>query len=327
MQESIEKNYNIKIVKILPLETGALNRNYKITSSQGEFFLKEYVHQGEEELKLILTTEDYLHHKGVNIISNIKNSQGEAYTFIDNKRYVLYSFIHGIHPVRDNLSLDEVCELGKFLANFHAAGGVENIDLPRLPKINFESINSAKSIDKIDTLLSSDSVKSNLDILELLQIKKALIKNFTEIYSIELKADCIIHGDYQDQNIFYVKNKLKTEIFVFDIEKTKITSRYIEISRFILTVCFANKITPHAINLTKSFISGYSSVFEIDFMMIEKSLTYWFLKKINSTWAESEYLKDGKEIMLNFIKNDLLLLKQFESNQNFLSETFNKICE
>lgn len=332
MKNIINSNYAINTLTIEKIQKGNINNNSKIIAQEGVFFLKEFTQLDTGKLNIILRIEDELKSKNINIISNIKNINNEGYFKHEDKLYVLYPFIGGRQVNRKDISLKEIKAMGNFIASFHKATKTSafNEIKSSMQTQNSEFLHANKSIYKIKEQIKL-LVNKNLPevVIDLLLLKVELLSKIDLVTELSLDSSVIIHGDYQEQNVFFNGTEDNLHITVFDIEKTRRSSPSIEIARFILLVCFYKAIDSTSLSKAKEFLNGYSQIDDIDYCEVVACINFLILKKLSSTWSENEYFKTSNPQLLEFIRNDFELLSNLKENfgetQDLLLKTFKNI--
>ena len=332
MKNIINSNYAINTLTIEKIQKGNINNNSKIIAQEGVFFLKEFTQLDTDKLNIILRIEDKLKSKNINIISNIKNIDNEGYFKHEDKLYVLYPFVGGRQVNRKDISLKELRVMGNFIASFHKATETSSFNEIKssMQTQNSEFLYANKSIckikEQIDLLVNKNVPEV---VINLLLLKLDLLGKIDSVAELSLDSNVIIHGDYQEQNVFFNGTEDNLHITVFDIEKARRSSPSIEIARFILLVCFYEAIDSTSLNKAKEFLNGYNQLEDINYHEVVTCINFLILKKLSSTWSENEYLKTSNPELLEFIRNDYKLLKNIKENfkeiQNLLLKTFKNI--
>jgi len=299
---------------------GYLSQNFILSNTKLKFFLKEYsANYTLDVLKEIHRVKFFFEKEGIPVILPYKNKKNET-IFEDKGRYFsLFPFVVGIIHPREKLSINEIKNLGRLLAEVHilSKNGIPfkieeekgKWDLNKFQEksqLILEIVEGRKKKTKFDELT-----------LEVLKRKiKIVNKNKLLAEDLGLKNDHLLHGDFHEKNVFF--NKDESVKYLFDWEKTCIGPRAFELSRALDLICLNGDYNKEHIESAKMFLEEYSKFYPITKEEFYKGMTYYFLKKAHSLWIETEhYIKKTMRVDV-FFERELLMLNYYDENLDSL---------
>lgn len=224
-------NYGISLIDIMPNEVGFNNQSYKIVSSDGCFFFKIYKRLSKEEISKELLVIDYLSENNFPVSKIIKNNSGDHITLINGESAVLFNYLEG--DIKENLSKDELLDLGKVIAKMHILLKKSPF-LSRFIRIN-EDYNSLDWYEKnVQSLEKIKEQESKTLIKEYNEIKKKRPKNM-DLNKLPLE---LLHFDLRDENVLFKNNKVSG---ITDFECLMYDNRIYDIIGLILGFCLKDK--------------------------------------------------------------------------------------
>lgn len=149
---------------------------------------------------------------------------------------------------------------------------------------------------------------------------RLVAENNLRYEELNLQNEHIIHGDYHGQNIFYDENE---EVkYVFDLEKTGVSPRALEIARSLDFMCFSNNYEKESFEDADAFLSSYNEIYPIDKRELSCGIKAFYIRKARSLWIEREHYINGNRRVDCFLKGELSMLKYYSQN---LNEFINKL--
>jgi homoserine kinase type II len=153
--------------------------------------------------------------------------------------------------------------------------------------------------------------------LETLQLKCQLIATVdTQYDDYGLKPDHLIHGDYHELNLFFDKHDQVTH--TFDLEKTGIAPRLLEVIRSVHIMCLNPGFGPAEVTQARHFLSGYHAAYPIVAGEFRRALQVYHIRLMHSMWVEEfHYLEHNH-------RTDVFLAKE-HGVLTYLSEHFEEL--
>lgn len=305
---------------------GYLSHNFILQGDNAKLFLKQYRFVSLEKIKEIHRVKFFFKDGGVPIILPIKNNIGE-YIFEDGGRfYALFPFVEGNIIRRKDRSPKAFASAGRMLGRIHA---LSKNGFPRIIDICDKEWNKQTFLEKAEAMKEKIEAIPKKEhfaklALETLNCKIRLAEENEICYEdLGLRKDHIIHGDYHGQNIFYDDNDEVQNIF--DIEKTEVSPRTVEIARAIDYMCFSNDYTAKSFDDARTFLSAYNEIYPLSTTELAHGVKAHYLKKAHSIWIEEEHYTHENFRVDCFLEGELLMLRYYPENFNEFIDKLNFI--
>ena len=296
---------------------GYLSHNFILQGDNAKLFLKQYRFASLEKIEEIHRVKFFFRDGGIPIILPIKNNTGEYIFEDDGKFYALFPFVEGNIIRRKDRSPKAFASAGKMLGRIHA---LSKNGFPRIIDSCHRGWNKQTFLERAEGMKEKIEAIPKKEYfyklaLETLNCKIQLAKeNETCLEDLSLRKDHIIHGDYHGQNIFYDNNDEVQNIF--DIEKTEVSPRTIEIARAIDYMCFSNDYTAKSFDDASVFLSAYNEIYPLGIEELARGVRAYYLEKAHSIWIEEEHYIRGNFRVDCFLGGELLMLKYYSKNFN-----------
>lgn len=305
LRASVCRLYELsEIQTIEPIQTGVLSTNWKLTTSSGEFFLKQYRFPLEERIQEIHAVKHHYAQAGIPVILPIAHKEGGTYFAHEDSFFAVFPFIHAHTVERGNLSKTNIISMGETLARIYLAG--RNFPVS-VTTDTFRSWGS--STDKIDAYIAKIEAfpqKNDFDALALADLyqKKELIGRFPASFeSLGLTSDHLSHGDYLEHNLFFTEDGAVSH--VFDWEKTQYAPRAYELVRILMYTLLDLSFSEKSIQDARLFLSAYNSVYPVSNEELRAGIELFFLKILQNAWIQRECYDLGNMRPAQFLASDM----------------------
>ena len=285
------------------VDGGYLSDSFVVGSSGKQYLLKQYREKyNEQDLINIHKTKQIFSENGIPIIMPLENNQQKTYFKHGNYFYSLFPFVNAKSIKPDKVSDRAVRSMAKMQAKMHKISFSRKI--PKIFDRETNLWNKEKALEKgerIKFIIGKRKLKDNFDKIasKFVDFKIANIKKNKIIpEDINLKSDCLIHGDYHAFNLFFDDNyEVK---YVFDLEKTVYAPRAYELVRAIDYICLND------FNFKKAglYIRAYRDVYPISEEEFEKGFVFYLMKGIHTFWIEENHYLDNNFRTDVFYKDD-----------------------
>ena len=238
------KKYNAgNFIKLVEIEEGIENSNYKVITDKDNYILTIYEKRvNEKDLPYFINLMEHLQQNGINCPKPLSDKFGIKFQNIKKKKSLIVSFLLG-NSIK-NINPEHCYELGKSLANFHVQGlkfnEIRKNDLGHNSWLNLfdKSINSSKNNDEYNFK----------------RIKNIII-NTVNNWPTDLQKGSI-HADLFPNNVFFIEKKISG---IIDFYFACYDILAYDLAICINSWCF-NESNDFLIKRAQSMITGYESV-------------------------------------------------------------------
>ena len=318
--KKINTQYGLNISSSEMVDKGFLSKNYILTGETTKYFLKKYRFNKEEKIQEIHAAKQYFADGGIPVILPIVNNVGQTYFSFEDGYYAIFPCINGRHIERGNLTEAATISLGEMLGKMHLRSKKSTLSI----QDHFNGWDEGKFIAQAEQLISIINAKEKLDefdinALEGIHIRKELIQaNTVTFEDLAIPNNCLIQGDYHDENVFFDENDHVQ--YVFDFEKVSYAPRVFELIRSMMYMFFNETLEIQRIELARLYIEVYSKMYPISKEELQKGLKLHYLRQLHSFWVESEHY-----INKNY-RVDQFLVGKYKSTQ-YLSKNLNVLAD
>lgn len=302
--ESANEEYGITL-QAAPkaIERGYLSNNFRLQSDISSYFLKQYRFDHPERVQAAHEAKFFFAAAGVPVILPLRTRHGNSFFEFDQRFYALFPYIEGRHLQRGCFSRRAIESSAEMLARIHQAG--KNAPVTYV-KARSAVRNKAQFDETAQWILAklSQSQATEFDQLafETIQLKMHLAtRHRGDFDEIDLPSDHLVHGDYQDANLFF--DAADHVSHVFDWELTRVIHRGLELVRAMEFICFANpdnfKAVFSAENYEQArwFLQCYHTNYPITRNEFARVWRARYLDKVLSLWVEEDhYLHDNARV-------------------------------
>lgn len=277
--------------KVIRLQAGWENNNYKIETDGKPYFLKEMISKTKDELQLVLNVVEELVEKSFPTPKPYKTANNESYLLYKEKKIILFDFLDGKSPSKVTPKM--TYQIGNALGILHT-----------LPAMKGKKPDYIMNINKIPNFLTDNQKMIDQDLYQFIdELYHKIIKATSNQ---KLKVG-IIHGDlFIDNTLFQDENLLA----IIDFEDVTEMEVVLDISMTILGCCYLENDFQK--DCFQSFIKGYESQREIPKEEKELLPIYilysmlvilvWRFKKWNLDLKSEQKLKERYKIMKRAIE-------------------------
>lgn len=289
INRKIEQSLNVKIIKITQVNGGWLNSKWKLSTSEGEYLVKQYspkryIGTKLDKIEKSLEYQHYLNQKALQC-PKIYNIGGSFIQRIgEDINYVVMDFVYGNHVTPETVNMEQMFHLG------YQAGLMHKL----MSEFFYEDINTDELLkqyqNEYSERLHTAQVSGNKQYLSYIE-KQGQILNSIDNNFLSSLPKGIAHGDFAIDNILF-KNNYVSAILDFDTIGNWRPLPYRDIGRAILSFCLHGNVINNS--LISAFIKGYNEHLYISDEDIVKSIQFVWLNEIN--WWSNEELFERKEL-------------------------------
>lgn len=310
------QHFNIgRITYVEPIVQGFLSNNVKVANATNEYFLKRYRFTDPARVAEVHVVKQYFYHHGIPVILPVPTKTNETFIESAGHCYALFPFVHGRTIRRAERSVAALQSAATMLALLHAAG--LQPDAPRIHD-HMKTWNKNDAIETTNILLKTIARKPSYGPFDelaqrVLRLKHSLVeRNDTAFTDLNLRHDCLVHGDYHGNNLFY--NESDEVTHVFDWEKTDIAPRVYELIRAMDFMCLAGEYTAATLRWAQQYVRAYRAALPTADEEIRDGVLTYYLKKAHSLWIEKEHYVHGNTRVDGFLAQEEKMLTYYAEN-------------
>lgn len=295
---------------IQPIERGYLSNNFYLQGEIGSYFLKQYRYSQPDRVLAAHEAKFFFAAANVPVILPLRTVAGASFFDFEQRYFALFPYIEGRHLTRGCFSEQAITSCAEMLSRIHRAGKnpvVHHIK-PRMSvrnKAHFEET-AHLILERIDPTRNTEFDQLAL---ETIRLKLRLAdRHQNEFAGIDLPSDHLVHGDFQDANLFFdAEDKVS---HLFDWELTRIVPRGLELVRAIEFICFANPENFKAIfsveNYEKArcYLQHYHDRYPIERNEFEMVWRARYFDKLLSLWVEEDHYLAGNPRVDPFLESE-----------------------
>ena len=304
LEVALSKQFEIAhSLSLQPVARGFLSRNFVVQADTDKYFLKQYRFTQLESVLAVHEAKFFFAAAGIPVILPLRTRQGEYFFEFGGRYWSLFPYVDGKHLQRGSFLTQAIESSAELLSRIHRSGKGATVSYVK-PK---PLVRDTTLFDKTTEELLSRIGKSSMTefdrlALETVKLKMALAKRHRQDFvKIDLPSNHLVHGDYQDANLFFDAEARVSH--VFDWELTRIIPRGFELVRAIEFICFANpenfKAVFSAENYDKArcFLQHYHYFYPIERAEFEVVWRARYFDKVLSLWVEEDhYLHDNPRV-------------------------------
>jgi Ser/Thr protein kinase RdoA (MazF antagonist) len=255
---------------------------------------------------------------------------GATFFTFEDKFYSLFPFVDGRHLPRGTFSPRAIKATARMLAQIHQAGKAAPLAGQRSMSTERPDAQFVQSAEQILRLIPRQGRSAFDELAEQgLQLKLRLMQQFNNPGPmLDRNDDHLIHGDYQDGNLFFTEGEMVKA--VFDWEKCSIAPRELELVRTIEFICFSNPHDYHAVfsaanyERARIFLSHYHVAYAVPRERFSAAVRARYLTQMHSLWVETEhYLVSNQRVDL-FLETGLRTLQFYAEH---LEQHIDQLCK
>lgn len=286
------------LFSVQPAEVGAIHRTLLFNTSTGRYVLRAYRHQDlgrvEREHALIA----YVKARGMPAVVPIQLPSGETILEYEKHYYAVFPHAPGIQIPQSQLTPAHLMEMGAFLAQLHEV--LKDYPPEAVTQLSFR-LSRSRTLTRItylQRLLQARGSRTDLDEAVLLHLteQRTWLQRWVPKgeNNLTMGATQVIHGDFQDTNVFFVGVQVSA---IIDWDQAYVASRAWEIMRVLDLVCSLDG------ELSRAFLQGYRTCASISLAALDQAATAYGLACAHDVWAYEEFYLEGNDHVLRFLKS------------------------
>jgi homoserine kinase type II len=185
------------LLEFRPISEGTVQTNYHVKTSNTEAVLRYYENRSMESVRFEANLIRYLYDKGFPCPAPLMNKHGRFIGIFQNKPYVLFEFVDGVHISNLNETqrsqlIEQVARLHSLTKSHHPEYAVHRLNY------NMETCRklAQENADRINTRNSQEKLQWYINQLDKLQLPRSLPMG-------------ICHCDFHPTNILFLDGEFK----------------------------------------------------------------------------------------------------------------------
>lgn len=302
----VAKRYGFKSLRFVrDVKGGFLSHNFVLAAAGKKYFLKQYRFDEETAIRRIHAVKHFLAKAGIPVILPFE-THGHSHFFRHGGRYYsLFPFVRGRHFLARTVTKKGLRSAASVLADIHLAGRNARPAGVLKPEKSWRKAAFLAQWNIIRRRILRRRKKDAFDrmALRVLGMKRDFVlANGTSYRSLGLRSDHLTHGDYHLQNIFF--DDRDRVAWVFDLEKTEIAPRVLEVIRSMDLNCFDGHFKQGNFANARTYLRAYHARYPLRKKELENGLRAYVTKDAHGLWVEKEHYLRGNTRVDVFLRTD-----------------------
>lgn len=278
--------------KPVRLHAGALNRNYRVESPNGELFLRRHREgvgrEAVEREHFIVRRASKL---GIPVAVPLEVSAAGSIVTVDESEWSLFPWVSGRQLIRGRSSRRDVHALGELLGRIHAAFADEPYGVP--VQLGWDT---AASHERLERMARSKLAARQPAFAEGIRERLRLLEegNAQPPRAFESLPLQLCHGDFHDKQVIFAPQSPEP-LAVTDWEMAAARPRTWELVRSLVFARLDGRRTLDA------FCAGYRKHVRIPRDEAEMGVELWWQGRLHETWALEELFLKGNQRVRQFV--------------------------
>jgi homoserine kinase type II len=280
------------------LAEGLMNRNYRVDTTTGPVFLKQFLDIGSRQVGFQHRVTTMLARAGLPVPAPIPARDERLLVTTGGKRFALYPWVHGRHRAGVDLSGAECAGLGRLLGRLHER--LAAVMPPIQQTLLVPTADPAHTLGLIDRLLDRLPARAERDEFDQLA-ERRLVERRRMLGRLagSRPADCdtltvgYVHGDFHPLNLLY--DGAGVPAAVLDWDRLRIGPYTQELVR--AATLFFGHGDDRGLDLdrVRVFVAGYREVVDLDAAQIRSAVHRLWWERVNDYWMlEWRYLRGDR---------------------------------
>lgn len=319
--EMLKELYDVESVADLrSIGGGFTTENFLFSDGEATYFLKRHNTTDTARIHDIATAYERFSRGGIPVIQPIKNRQEEYCFFLDDAWWGVFPFVEGVIRQSKDLTPNDIQDLGMLLGKIHRVGqSCVRHDIQPITLWNKEVFTSERHL--LEYMYEHETTKRETDTMaiENIRIQNHFLDEHDDfIANLSPINNCLIHGDFTHNNVFFhPEGGIKA---TFDLDKACVAPRAYELVRSTLITCFDHAWNDESFKQADLFLRSYLAVHPMTFDEFRIGLHIYVAHYMHMTWLE-------KKVILNKSSRHETLLRSSSVRLRHLAAEFNTLAE
>jgi homoserine kinase type II len=289
---------------------GVINHTWLIEAAAGRYVLRGYCHAVRAPVEREHTLLAYACAHGLPAVMPIQLPAGATILERDGRFYALFPHAPGHQVTRAELTEAKLKAMGAFLATMHRA--LRDFPLDRAARRDM-AIDRGATLTRIERLqatiqtLPTHDERDHWALTQLAGRREWIVESSLErIPDLSTLPEQVIHGDYQEDNLFFEGDQV---VAVIDWDQSYITPRAWEVVRSLDLTC------GFVAERCRAFLSGYRAYAPLDMAELDLAAVAYSLMRAHDLWIYEAIYIAGDSRPRRFIAREPFtpLLERWEA--------------
>jgi Ser/Thr protein kinase RdoA (MazF antagonist) len=271
---------------------GTINRTLLVDAAGGSYVLRAYRHADRTPVEREHAVIAHVCARGLPAVAPIALPSGATILERCGRFYALFPRAPGEQIARSQLAKADFEAVGAFLARVHAA--LRSFPIAEANQRNFTIDRGAAlaEIEQIEAAVRALPRPSETDrwVLRQLAGRRAWLARspFDALPDISMLEQQVIHGDYQETNLFFQDGRVAA---IIDWDQTYVAAREWEIARTLDLVC------AFELEASRALLGGYRAAAPLDPAALDPAATAYGLMRAHDLWLyQAIYLTKNQPV-------------------------------
>lgn len=296
-------------------ETGLIHQTCLLKTSTESYALRAYRYQTKDRwyIECEHALIAYVRVHGLPSLAPVPLPDGG--TILEHKEhfYALFPFARGHQVPRAQLTTYEAAIMGSFLGKLHHV--LQKYPQKDVPHRSFEVDRTATfaKLDEIEQVIRVQPQRNEIDNQALTRLtqQRRWLESAHPVDSgnLSLLEHQVIHGDYQETNLFFEDNYVSA---IIDWDQAYVAPRSWEIIR---TLHYAFKLE---VSLCSTFLRAYRQVFPLQQQDLDMAAAAYGWKRAHDTWGHEAFYLEGNQRIHPLTETFIPFVEQWALLRRFL---------
>ncbi|MEO7908318.1 MAG: phosphotransferase [Roseiflexaceae bacterium] len=277
---------------------GTINLTLLVEAASGEYVLRAYRHHERTPVAREHAVIAHVIARGLPAVGPIALPSGETILDRNGRFYALFPRAHGIQVARSKIATRHLAAMGEFLARIHIVLRDFPIEYAARRDFTIARDTTLAGIDQLEAAVQARPMLTELDRWVLIQLagRRDWIAQspFDTLPDISMLEQQVIHGDYQETNLFFQDERVAA---IIDWDQTYLASRAWEVARTLDLVCTFEE------EASRAFLDGYRAHAPLEPAALDQAATCYGLMRAHDLWQYRAIYFEGNQRIQQFVSH------------------------
>jgi homoserine kinase type II len=273
-----------------PVSQGLLNRGFRLVTTRGGYFVKQYV-EAATALPAVIARQhratQRLHDLGLPVVPPLPDADGRTAALLGGRRYALYPWVDGRHRQGAELSAAEAGRLGGLLGLVHRRLDQVQPGPGTPPERRWASADPDRTRRLIGDLLALLRARRRRDTFDelaehRLRERRALLDRHADRRPPDATAPVAgwVHGDFHPLNLLYRRDE---PVAIVDWDRLAVQPRAEEAVRAAV-IFFLHPAGPLDLGKVRAYARAYRDAARVGVTELARAVHRVWWERLNDFW-------------------------------------------